>query len=457
MPQFFKPELVRVLPQFLLEPWLVMRQGVNMPKTVFSAIEKSVSAFLGGAKITLTELATGQLAPEPEGKQEIVAQLKFDEITYLFRAHRKEPNFTITEKAFVNELLTAFEGLFAGFSAKGYNAHFRTALLTSLTDIAVARYLRGDRKGVFWPIQGLIQLLKSLSYQRYEGSPATTGFLVYRNQLDDFLKSIKKTRYDWLDLGNDRRQISDDFFQNPLSYRFIDGYRALFVCDIRMNVKGVIRTSAPGPSDNIEQLSNRETVALLSKAGSRAFAVYVNKASEVEIVLDTDQLLLWRKGYWSIYDPDIMREFLGGKLEKRSIDYLVWTIYALSKARHGTVVLVAEDKTDLEALRKGAVGGRDPLSRALISHVRGTKIGTLKRSGELNRILSSDGMTVINRKGELLDTGVIIDTSQVSDLVTGGGRTTAAIAASHFGRIVKVSEDGPVELFHNGRRIYRFG
>ena len=87
MSQCFKLELVRVLPQFLLEPWLVMGQGVNMPKTVFSAIEKSVSAFLGGAKITLTELATGQLAPEAEGKQGIVAQLKFDEITYLFRAY----------------------------------------------------------------------------------------------------------------------------------------------------------------------------------------------------------------------------------------------------------------------------------------------------------------------------------------------------------------------------------
>jgi DNA integrity scanning protein DisA with diadenylate cyclase activity len=185
--------------------------------------------------------------------------------------------------------------------------------------------------------------------------------------------------------------------------------------------------------------------------------MYVNKASEVEIVLDTDKLLLWRSGYWRIYDPDIMHEFLGGKLEKRSIDYLVWTVYALSKARHGTVVLVAEDEDGIETLRKGAVGGRDPLSQALIRHVRGTKIGTLKRSGELSRILSSDGLTVINRKGELLDTGVIIDTSRVSELVTGGGRTTAATAASYFGRVVKVSEDGPVELYRDGRRIYRFG
>ena len=428
-----------------------------MPKSAFNAIESSLRAFLGGAKIGLTELEAEEKFSESEDPREILLPLRIDGITYRFRAHRKELSFTPTEIDFISELLAAFEGLFAGFSAKGFAAHFRTALLTSLTDIAVARYIRGDRKGVFWPTQRLLQLLKNLSYQRYEGSPATTGFLVYRNQLDDFLTSLKKTRYDWLDLGEDRRRISGDFFRNPLSYRFVDGNRALFVCDIQMNVKGTIRTNAPGPRDNIEQLANRETLSLLAKAGEGAFAIYVNKASEVEVVVDSDKVLLWRKGYWSIFDPDIMQEFFHGKLEKRSIDHLVWSIYALSKARHGTVVLVADEETDLDALRKGSVGGRDPLSRALIRHVRGTKIGALKRSGELSRILSSDGLTVINRKGELLDTGVIIDTSRVSDLVTGGGRTTAASSASHFGRVVKVSEDGPVELFRDGRSLYRFG
>ncbi len=428
-----------------------------MPKSAFSAIENNVRTFLGGAKVSLVELEKGERVEKPEDRTEIQVQLKIDETRYLFRARRKELRFTAMEEDFINELLTAFEGLFGGFSAKGYAAHFRTALLTSLTDIAVARYIRSDRTGVFWPTQSLIQLLKSLSYQRYEGSAATTGFLIYRTQLDDFMKSLEKTRYDWLDLGDDRRRISGTFFRNPLSYRFVDGYRALFIGDIRMNVKGTIRTSAPGPSDNIDQLAHRETISLLSKAGKGAFAIYVNKSSEVEIVLDTDKLLLWRKGYWGIFDPDIMQEFLAGQLEKRSIGYLVWSVYALSKARHGTVILIADEKTDLKALRMGSVGGRDPLSRALIRHVRGTKIGTLKRSGELSRILSSDGLTVINRKGELLDTGVIIDTSGVRELVTGGGRTTAATAASHFGPVVKVSEDGPVELFRDGNSIYRFG
>lgn len=300
-------------------------------------------------------------------------------------------------------------------------------------------------------------MLKSLSYQRYEGTPATTGFLICRSQLDDFLADLKKTHYDWLDLGEDRRRIYADFFRNPLSYRLVDGHRSLFVGDIRMNIKGTIGLNSPGPGDQIEQFAHRRTLNLLSSAGEGSFAIYVNTSSEVEIVLDTDQMLVWRKGYWGLYDPDIMREFLSGRLDKRSIEHLAWTVYALSNSRHGTVVLVADDGTDLDVLRKGSVGGRDPLSRALIRHVRGKKIGALKRSGELIRILSSDGLTVINRRGELLDTGVIVDTSKVGDLVTGGGRTTAATSASHYGCVVKVSEDGPVELYRAGQSLYRFG
>lgn len=427
-----------------------------MPKSAFSAIENSVRVFLGGASVSFVESEKRHLLPK-EGQGGITCSFTVDDVNYQFVAQRKELAFTVTEENFIVEMLTAFSGLFSGFSAEDYAAHFRTALLTSLADIAVARYIRGDRKGVFWPAQSLIQLLKNLSYQRYEGTPATTGFLICRTQLDDFLASLSKTRYGWLDLKEDRRRITGDFFRNPLSYRLVDGHRSLFVGDIRMNIKGTIGTNAPGPRDHIDQLAHRETLSLLAMAGDGAFAVYVNNASELEIILDTDKILLWRKGLWRLYDPDIMREFLSGNLDKRSIDCLVWTIYALSKARHGTVVLIADDDADLDALRTGAVGGRDPLCRALVRHMRGVKIGLLKRSGELSRILSSDGLTIINRKGELIDTGVIVDTSHVADLVTGGGRTTAATAASYFGRVVKVSEDGPVEFYKNGLSLYRFG
>ncbi|WP_243688421.1 hypothetical protein [Geotalea toluenoxydans] len=40
----------------------------------------------------------------------------------------------------------------------------------------------------------------------------------------------------------------------------------------------------------------------------------------------------------------------------------------------------------------------------LIDQVKDLKVSDLKNSGQLVRILSSDGLTVFNEKGELLDT-----------------------------------------------------
>ncbi len=75
------------------------------------------------------------------------------------------------------------------------------------------------------------------------------------------------------------------------------------------------------------------------------------------------------------------------------------------------------------------------------------------RGGLLLRILSADGMTVFSTKGRLMETGFIFDASHAREVVTGGGRTTAASAASFFGKVVKVSQDGPIELW--GSRFCR--
>jgi hypothetical protein len=124
----------------------------------------------------------------------------------------------------------------------------------------------------------------------------------------------------------------------------------------------------------------------------------------------------------------------------------------------GTVVLVYNrGARQLAALKKGSVGGDDPLGRLLIGRVKGRTIADLKQTGALMRILSADGMTVFSNGGKLLETGFIIDTSHAREVVIGGGRTTAASAASFFGKVVKVSQDGPIELYQDGRLVYRFG
>jgi uncharacterized membrane protein (DUF441 family) len=108
-------------------------------------------------------------------------------------------------------------------------------------------------------------------------------------------------------------------------------------------------------------------------------------------------------------------------------------------------------------LQRGTTSGKDSLSQLIISFFKDKTISGLKHSGELISILSLDGMTLFNKEGVLVDAGIIINTSTTPGVVTGGGRTTAATAASLYGKVIKVSEDGPIELYESGKCIYRFG
>lgn len=424
-----------------------------MPITAFDTLRGNIRSFLGGAEV---DLVAGE---EDTGAKETAIRVctSIEERPYTFTARRAPLPFTRTEEAFCRELLTAFSALYSGFRQEGYAAHFRTALLASIMDITVARFLRGDHRKGFWPIQQLIQLLKNLSYQHYEGTPATTGFLVHRTTLPELRRLIRYRKHTLFPL-KPYQPITPIFFDNPLAYRFIDGNNLFFVANIQMQVTGIIRTSNAETHNDVERLTNREIFSLVRNTGTGAFAVTVNDSSEIEVMASPDKLLVRRKGVWAIFDPDIIRSFLAGSIDDEAADDLLWTVYALSKIRHGTVILIYDrGPRQLATLKKGSVGGDDPIGRLLTSRVKGRSIGDLKHSGTLLRILSSDGMTVFSRNGRLLETGFIIDTSHAREVVTGGGRTTAASAASFFGKVIKVSQDGPIELYQDGSQVYRFG
>jgi hypothetical protein len=254
------------------------------------------------------------------------------------------------------------------------------------------------------------------------------------------------------------QSIAPGFFDNPLTYRFIDGTNVFFLAGIQMQVNGIVTLSGTALLNEVERQTQRELFSIIRRSGAGAFAVTVNEASDIEVLTSPARIMVRRKGVWSIFDPDIFREFLSDSIEPAAAEDLIWTLYALSKMRYGTVVMVyGGSGRKLADLKKGAVGGADPIGRLLIDRVKKKSVGELKQSGTLLRILSSDGITVFNSKGKLVDTGFIIDTSHAREMVTGGGRTTAASAASHFGKVIKVSQDGPIELYENGAQIYRFG
>ncbi len=427
-----------------------------MPKRISESIRNSIEAFFGGASFALFRGDPPPGAAE-SGETELVEIIAVEPDNYHFILKRSGLPFSETEKRFAKELADAFRIFFA--SGKKHNdiAYFRTALLSSLMDVTIYRYLRFDRHRAFWSIQKLLQILKDLSYQRYEGTPATSGFIVYRNQLGKFQEACSISdclKYDF----NPGIGVSPRFFKNPLTYRLVNGLGTFYACNINLKTTGMVKFMNYGNRDAVDRLCHRDTFSLIKRAGEGAFAAGITHASELEVMTSPDKILVWRKGFWSLFDPDIYRGFLAGHLDARELESLMATLYSLSKLRLGTIILISgEGVLNGGDLRKGAVGGRDILSQLILSFHRQKTISDLKHSGELISILSSDGLTLFNMEGRLVDSGIIINTCTTPGLVTGGGRTTAATAASLFGKVIKVSEDGPVELYERGNCVYRFG
>jgi DNA integrity scanning protein DisA with diadenylate cyclase activity len=96
--------------------------------------------------------------------------------------------------------------------------------------------------------------------------------------------------------------------------------------------------------------------------------------------------------------------------------------------------------------------------RALHHAVRGMTVSQLEPT-VLEAIASLDGAVVTDPDGVLLTFGAILRINpEVLDLGRSvqGARTLAALAASQFGPVLKVSEDGYVTMFLKGRRVWEF-
>src|SRR5256886_15355044 len=82
---------------------------------------------------------------------------------------------------------------------------------------------------------------------------------------------------------------------------------------------------------------------------------------------------------------------------------------------------------------------------------------TLFRSAVLETVARIDGGIVLDSQSNLLAFGAILRHPDLTDVfpeTIEGGRTNAAISASRFGNVLKISEDGLISFFQNGRCIW---
>ena len=188
---------------------------------------------------------------------------------------------------------------------------------------------------------------------------------------------------------------------------------------------------------------------------------------EMKIFASGLQVFRFWDGRWRLIDSErkyaLWTEAIGDvELAKR----LFGAALNLAEDRRGGLLVVLDDPSTVRKL----VSRTDLLS-PLPDHgehpVAGTKdqlhyLLHQKRaldvpSAVLETVARIDGGIVLDRESNLLAFGAILRHPDLADLHPEnieGGRTTAAVSASRFGSVLKISEDGLISFFQNGKCIW---
>lgn len=320
-------------------------------------------------------------------------------------------------------------------------------------------------------IASTIQALRIAALSTYENRRVSTGALLLGEEADT--TSLPPTPPDALPYNVELTGLKS-------LHRLCDGVRTLFQVDCAGMLRGVVdiarfAASVPGANGVEAPLCARIFQAhgqATQKGGHICLVLSPNQ--EIKLFAQGAQVFSYAHGRWRLLDVE-------GKYatwEKAvQAPRLARTIFQaalnLAESRHGALFVIVDDPRAAcerllaphDVLAAGpttepppeALAPRDPLAkRALHYLARDRHLADLDLS-VLEALASLDGAVVADRSGRILGFGAILrqETSDLPHLTCAeGARTTAAMAASRFGPVLKVSEDGLVSCFLDGHRAW---
>jgi hypothetical protein len=187
---------------------------------------------------------------------------------------------------------------------------------------------------------------------------------------------------------------------------------------------------------------------------------------EIKAFADGVQVFNFLDGVWRLTNAAEKHRVWRQALGRRELaDRLFSVALDLAEDRRGGLFLVVDDPAQIDRL----VAAPDLLGTPTI--VGGARAPALKRDlhyllrqksvldlapSVLETLGRIDGAMVLDSDAHLLAFGAIVRHPLGADAleVTEGGRSTAAVTASHAGKVLKISEDGLVSFYEAGRCVW---
>jgi hypothetical protein len=181
---------------------------------------------------------------------------------------------------------------------------------------------------------------------------------------------------------------------------------------------------------------------------------------EIKVFAEGAQVFSFLEGRWHITDSaEKYREWKLAVGNAGLAELLFTTGLNLAEHRRGGLFLVLDDPAravELVAPDDLLENGHTAPGKARIHYLlRGKKVVDLEPS-VIESIARMDGGIVLDRDSTLRAFGAILRPCGPAHeaRATEGGRTTAALNASHYGNVLKISEDGILSFYRNGREVW---
>jgi hypothetical protein len=317
-------------------------------------------------------------------------------------------------------------------------------------------------------VAAAIEVLRVAALSSYENRPISSGLLILGPE-GDAATAARLPQGAPLEYSQSLTGVKSFF-------RLVDGLRTLFLVTHESRLIGIAdvrQWSAERCGADVLPAPVPSTYEAHARATLRGghVCVVLSPSHEIKVFAEGAEILAFRHAHWHLLDVQAKFELWAEAVGQRSLaTRLFQTALELSNARQGALFVVLRDPAQavphlvsasdrVDPRQEGgtrALPGRVPTRRDLLDLLTGRALTDLEPT-VLAALASLDGATVTDATGALIAAGAILRTVQgdasQEEVIVEGARTTAALTASRFGPVLKVSEDG-VMTFYDGVRVW---
>jgi hypothetical protein len=319
-------------------------------------------------------------------------------------------------------------------------------------------------------IASTIQTLRTAALSTYENRRVSTGALLLGPEADPH-HPVAAAAPDALPYGVELTSLKS-------IHRLCDGKRTLFLVDHTGKLTDIVdiehwAAATPGPSDDHLPCARAYTPHARATRAYGHVCLVLSPNQEIKLFAGGAQAFVFAHGRWRILDPQskfgVWAAAVGHDALARS---LFQAALDLAESRVGGLFVVVSDPCEAigrliaphDLLASEPPCGPppeltpgDPLAKRALHYLARNRRATELDPSILESLRGLDGALVTDRGGRLLAFGAILrhDAASLPGLAAvEGARTTAALVASRFGSVLKVSEDGIVSCFLDGARVW---